>query len=390
MSRATTFLLCMAALCAALPATAASGDSTKYKASLVSSCCAGELIESGATEPAFFVVRNDGTAVWGEAAGKRLSLEADVPRAPSEFAAADWMSSQRVLEVLGAPTPPGSTHQFAFHIKAPLVLVAKAMTPHFGLLIGETEWLDAGPKGDAKEPQGPDLSLPVTVVPAQPPSVALSLSSSSVAAGVSFRVAATAKAIAAVNRVVIQYGPTVVSDVVPRNPATAPDEQAQRSTGATFTAAGTGVQTVTATVYDDAGLSATATATVAVASAPPPPIVRRFEPKYFTPRNSSAPKGHFRVSRIRVLKVAPGSRVLFRCSRCSGRSRLGPTTAHHNYVEWSHLNTVISSRSRLTVYVTSPHADGRYWVTSLNASGGDEPPQLGCTPFGRATKIPCP
>lgn len=376
-------------MCLGVPALMPSSSSAlKYKAKLLASCCASETIESGATEREFFTLLNEGTDAWGVAGGPTVSLATDDPRAPSVLAAADWPSEDRALEGVLSPVLPGTSYEFAFDVKGPPVSSPTSITQHFGLLIGEKEWVDAGPKGEAKDPQGPDLTLPLTIVPPQPPGISLSTNPQVVTAGRPFTVTAMATSVASVNRVTIEYGGHTVTSTVPRSPAIASDEQTRWAATESFVAVGTGVQNIIATAYDDAGLSTSTTVTITVHSPPGPPTVSKFTAR-FQAAGSGRP-GSFRLLRIILEPTARGDTLVAICRGCHGRTRLGPVRIHSSTGVITSSDTIFTARSRLTLYVLGPGKEGRFDVYRINPVTRQVPLlSEGCTAVDTTTHVGC-
>jgi hypothetical protein len=123
----------------------------------------------------------------------------------------------------------------------------------------------------------------------------------------------------------------------------------------TFSTAGLGVgsQTVTATVYNDAGLSTTTSATVAIQAAPvaPPPVVPQVH-MFFAARSVRNHSSELRLTSVTILGTAPGEIVRVRCEHCYGVSGLGPVKAKGNEVALPASGLVVTNRSRMLVYVT--------------------------------------
>jgi hypothetical protein len=144
-----------------------------YAAGLGPECCS-ETLESGATERQFFTLTNLGTATWGAAGGPTIALGTYEPQAASVLAAPDWPSAERPVVGVSSPVSPGASYKFMFDVKAPLVSAPTTITQHYGL-VAETPTLDWM---TAKSRRGPQLTLTYDVLPAQPPTVSLQLSSS--------------------------------------------------------------------------------------------------------------------------------------------------------------------------------------------------------------------
>jgi hypothetical protein len=368
-----------------LPQTA---QSAKYKAKLLESCCAGETIESGATEPAFFTLLNEGVDVWGGTGQPVVSIATDDPRAPSEFLAANWPSPERAFQADLSPVFPGSSFKFEIDVKGPPVTAPTNMTQHFGLLIGEKDWVDAGAKGEAKEPLGPDLTLPLTVVPQQPPGIEVGATPSKIVAGMPFEVTAVATSDASVNHVTVEYDGHSVTSTVPRSAAIVPDEQTRWSPTETFVAAGSGVQNITATAWDDAGLSASATTTVDVLAAPPAPTVRKFTARFRAA--TTGRRGHYRLLRVTIEPTVRGELLSVVCHGCQGRSRLGPVLARSTTGTIQAHHTTFTAQSRLFLYVRSRSERGRYDVYRVNPLTRQVPLlSEGCTVIDSTAHVGC-
>jgi hypothetical protein len=360
-----------------------------YKASFDSECCYGETIESGAIEPEYFILTNVGEETWGAAGGPSINLGTDEPENRySEFEAPDWPAPGRPVKGVTHPVPPDSSYKFVFDVKAPVVSKPTEFVEHFGLLAELDVWMDAN------SGLGPDLYLPFTVVPAQPPTVAITSSPSLVSPGEPIVVNAQATANASVNHVTIWLAGQQVSSGPTRNPEIASDEQTTWNASATFSTSGlgSGPETIVATAYDDAGLSSTATATVQIQAPPtaPPPTSPTISAPLSTPAvgpirmyfaGSTVPhrSNQLRLKRVVIIGTRKGEQVSASCTGCHGTSKLGPSIAKGGEVTFTPRHLVVTGRSKLVIDVTEPNIDGRYKVYAIHVNTVSATPrQEGC------------
>jgi hypothetical protein len=381
-----------ATLASVLPARALAAAS--YAAKLESSCCNQEVLESGATEKQYIVVTNSGTATWGAPGSANIDVGPEKPGAPKgEFTAASWTTvdnEPRASVGVSHEVPPGSSYRFVFEVKAPTVAQRTTFTEHFGIAADggdSTTWI-----------KGADVQLEFTVVPASPPTVSLMPSVNSITAGGSFTVSASAGSAASVNRVVISFAGMNVTNTVPRNPEGAADEQTTLNATATFTTAGLGAgqQTVVATAYDDAGLSATSTATIEVQPPlanplPVGPSVLSSIRMYFAGLTVPEHPNELRLTRLVILDTMAGERVSISCSACGGSSKLGSALAHGGEVTFRPHRLVVGRRSRLLVYVVEAGAYGRYKEYAISVPHVSVLPRAqGCLAPGTRRHVACP
>jgi hypothetical protein len=381
-----------AAIAGVLPAQTLAAAS--YAAKLESSCCNQEVLESGATEKQYIVVTNSGTATWGASGNASIDVGPEKPGAPKgEFTAASWTTMDnepRASVGVSHGVPPGSSYRFVFEVKAPTVAQQTTFTEHFGLAA------DGG--GGPMWMKGTDVQLEFTVVPASPPTVSLTPSVSSTTVGGSFTVSASAVSAASVNRVVISFAGMNVTSTVPRNPEGAADEQTTWNATATFTTAGLGAgqQTVVATAYDDAGLSATSTATIEVQSPPAEPLPPRPSAlgsihMYFAGLTVPEHPKELRLTRLVILGTKAGEHISIGCMECGGSSKLGPALAHGGDATFRPRRLVVSGRSRLLVYVVEAGVYGRYKEYSISVPEVSLLPQAqGCLAPGTHRHVACP
>ncbi len=344
----------------------------EYAGRLDSSCCNREVIESGATEKQYIEVSNIGTATWGAPGTDSVDVGPEKAGSPKgEFATGDWTTvngEPRALAGVSAPVPPGASYKFVFEVKAPTVAQQTTFTEHFGLAIdaiGSSTWM-----------KGTDAVIEYTVVPAVPPTITIAPSVTSIAAGGSFTVNASATSVASVNHIVISFGGTNVTSTVTRDPEGASDEANSWTASASFSAAGTGsgLQTVIATAYDDAGLSTTAIATVQVEA---PPGTNSNEARsllvdpirmYFAGLTVPKHPDELHLRQVVILGTRSGERVTVLCQGCRGPSRLGPALAKGAEVRFRPRRLLVTRRSQLTVYVMEAGLYGRYKMYSINVS----------------------
>jgi hypothetical protein len=362
-----------------------------YATSLASMCCDGETIESGATEKQYFVMTNDGTETWGAPGGPSINLGADKERDhTSYFQAPDWPivgTTTRPSVGVSHQVPPTASYKFFFDVKAPVVTAPKEYIEYFGLLAEGATWMDE------QAGLGPDLYLHFKVVPAQPPSIVIGLSASTVGQGGSFSVNAAASDAVSVNHVVVEFAGQQASSGPTRNPEIAADEQTTWNANATFTTAGvdSGARTVIATAYDDAGLSTTTTATVNVQAPPPPPQVLAPVRLGFAwlsvPQNSRA----IRLKKVAIAGTHKGERIWVACHTCHGVRQLGPAVAQGGEIVFKPHHLIVTRRSKLVVYALQPGLYGRYKVYSIKVKPASATPrQQGCLVPGVTMHSPCP
>ncbi len=387
------FLLAASCVLAASPTRASAVE--PYAASFSGQCCF-ETIESGATAKQFFTLTNVGTETWGAPGTFSINLGTDVPKERiSAFIAPDWPTSTRPVMGVDHLVPPGAAYKFIFDVKAPIVTVPTRFDESFALVAETYRWLDD------ETALGPLLSLEYNVLPATPPTIALSLSRSSVNAGESFTVEASANAVASLNHIDVQFAGQDVSSGPPRNPEIAADAKPSWTNTATFNASGAsaGPQTVVATAYDDAGLSTTATATINVQSVGPPPIPREPTPTavvgsprmYYAGTTIPGNRHRLRLKRVVVLGTTRGERISASCHHCKGKAKLGPVLAKGGQVTLTPRNLVITGRSKIVIYATRPGAEGRYKVYAINVRNVTATPkQQGCLAPGTTTHVACP
>jgi hypothetical protein len=379
------------ALVAAVPPQA---QAAEFAAKLEASCCNHEVLESGATEKQYITVSNTGTTTWGAPGVDSIDVGPDKSGTPKgEFTAPGWTTvdnEPRASVGVSHEVAPHSSYKFVFEVKAPTVSKQTQFVEHFGLAVdgaGEPTWM-----------KGADATLEYTVVPAQPPTVSVTPSTTSVAAGGSFTVNASATSVASVNRVVISFAGTSFTSTVPRNPEVAADEQTTWNPSTTFSAAGVGPgpQTVVATAYDDAGLSATSTATVQVQppstpSAPPPPSVLSPVRMYLAGLTVPEHPNELHLTRVVILGTKPGEHLSISCENCHGASRLGTLLARGSEVTFRPHHLLVTGRSKLLVYVVDAGSYGRYKEYSINVRHVSTSPRAqGCLAPGTRSRTACP
>jgi hypothetical protein len=365
-----------------------------------SKCCENEIIESGSTEKEYFVVTNTGSQTWGAPGGPSINLGTDKPRGrSSKLAAPSWSivspGQQRASVGVSHEVPYLSSYKFVFEVKAPIVSEPTTYEEHFALLAETKVWMDQ------ESGLGPDLLLNFTVVPAKPPTISMSLSSSSVTQGSSFTANVAASDVASVNHVALQFAGQQSTIGPIRNPEIAPDEQPAWSGSTTFNTngIGSGPQTVTATVYNDAGLSSTASATLTVLAPPPPPPPppppkpRVLSPirMYFAGLTLPHRPNDLRLTRVVILGTTKGERVLVACHSCQGSTRLGPKLAKGGELTFRPRNLVVNGRSKLIVYLLEPGWYGHYKVYAIHVNSVSATPrQQGCLKPDVTIHAPCP
>ncbi|HEX5852334.1 MAG TPA: hypothetical protein VFY36_04520 [Solirubrobacteraceae bacterium] len=373
---------------------ATTARAAQYSATLAGKCCDGETIEAGATEKEYFVLTNTGTETWGAVGIPSINLGTDKPRGRTStyFQAPDWPivgGTARPSVGVAHEVPSNASYKFAFDVKAPVITAPKEYIEHFGLLAEAAPpiWIDQ------EAGLGPDLYLHFKVVPAQPPSIVIGLSASTVVQGGSFSVNAAASDGVSVNHAVIEFAGQQASSGPTRNAEITADEQTTWNANATFTTSGveSGPRTVIATAYDDAGLSTTVTATVNVQSPPPPPQavapVRMGYAWSTAPRNSRA----MRLKKVVITGTQKGERVYVACHFCHGVRQLGPTVARGGEVAFRPRHLIVTRRSKLIVYVVQPGLYGRYRVYGIKLRASSAiPRQQGCLTPGVTTHAPCP
>jgi hypothetical protein len=357
-----------------------------FAASVGPICCA-EKLESGATERQYFMLTNTGTETWGASGGPRIALGTYEPTKPSVFASPSWASPELAVVGVSSPVPPGASYKFAFEVKAPPVSAPTTLTQGFGLFAETSKgnvWMTSKSKHNP-------LALTFEVLPAQPPAVSLSVASASVRVGAPLAITASATAVASVNRVVISFDGSTVTGGPPRSAEIAADEQRTWTTSGSFSTAGLGPgpQTVTATAFDDAGLSATTSAAVTLLPTllPVVPEVRMF----LTGSSVSNHPGELRLKRVTVIGTTRGETVRVRCEHCYGVSRLGPLTAKGDEVVLPTRHLLVTNRSRLLVYVTGFDNDGRFKEYAVDVGGGSTPlRRQGCLKPNSVARSSCP
>jgi lysozyme len=124
---------------------------------------AGALqVHAGQSVAASITLRNVGTRTWNS--NTRVGTTMPRDRA-SRFAGSDWVSSDRVDEVIGT-VPPGSTYRFRFSFYAPASLAPGLYHEHFGVVQEGVTWFSA--PGQAGPPDD-QLEAVVQVLPALAP-----------------------------------------------------------------------------------------------------------------------------------------------------------------------------------------------------------------------------
>jgi hypothetical protein len=370
--------------------TASPATAGPWEDRFVAQCCY-EKLESGSIEPQYFTLFNAGTEPWGAPGGPAIALGTEDPRnRSSEFATGTWANASRPVSNVAHEVMPGETYEFAFEVKAPTVVMPTDYEEHFSLVAEYVTWMDEG--------LGALMWLDYEVVPATLPTVVIKTSSSTITAGAPLTVEATATAAAAVNRVVLGFGGQEAVSVVPRDPGITADEQPSWSTSTTFsTASMTGAQTVVATAYSDAGLSATATATVSVDAPPPQPsppplaapaVVAPFALTFGLKRIGS--HGRRQLSRVIVTGASRGELASLRCAHCRGQQRLSAASRGDELTLKPH-QTVLRPGSELAVYVTDVDHYGRYKLFVVKRSGAIfRLSAEGCLAPGSTERVACP
>jgi hypothetical protein len=366
-----------------------------------SKCCENEVLESGATEKEYFVVTNTGMVTWGAPNTASIDLGVDMGRTRhSDLEAPSWTleppdQEQRPSVGVSHEVPMGSSYKFVFEVKAPVVSKPETFKEHFALVAENKVWMDE------ESGLGSDLFLEFTVVPAQPPTISISLSSSSVTQGSSFTVNAAASDVASINHIAVQFAGQQATIGPTRNPEIASDEQTSWSGSTTFATSnvGTGPQTVTATVFDDAGLQGSASATMNVLAPPPPPPPPpppkpRVLPSirmYYAGLTLPDRPGDLRVTKVVILNTQRDEHVFAACHSCHGRSKLGPVLAKGTEVTFHPHDLVVNGRSHLIVYLLEAGAYGRYKVYYIHVTSASATPhQQGCLAPDATKHVACP
>lgn len=203
-------------------------------------------LESGETVTSWFDAQNVGTATW---TNDIVRLGTSNPRdRASAFANSSWILPSRPTNLNQAFVRPGETGRFTFTATAPAVS-AKTEFPEFFAPVAEgVAWMEND--ADNWTPNG--VYLTYTVLPPQPPKVAIASSPASVPAGTPVTIRATASDNRRVRQVQFQLaGGKATVD------RSAPYEATLSSTGLA-----PGAQRIDVTAVDLAGHSATTSASV--------------------------------------------------------------------------------------------------------------------------------
>lgn len=209
-------------------------------------------LESGETVTSWFDAQNIGTQPW---TNDIVRLGTSNPRdRTSAFANSSWIFPWRPTNLDQSFVQPGQTGRFTFTMTAPAVSATTQFSEFFAPVADGKAWMENDANG--WPPNG--VYLTYTVIPPQPPKVAISSSPASVPAGTPVTVQATASDNRRVSQVQFKLGGgTATVD------KTAPYEATLSSTGLA-----PGAQRIDVTALDTSGHSASVSANVSLDEVP--------------------------------------------------------------------------------------------------------------------------
>jgi hypothetical protein len=157
-------------------------------------------IESGQTVTSWFDAQNVGTATW---TNDIVRLGTTNPRdRASAFANSSWLLPSRPTNLDKAFVKPGETGRFTFTMTAPAVSATTQFPEFFAPVAEGVAWME----NDVNNWPPNGVYLTYTVIPPEPPKVAIASSPASVPAGTPVTVRATASDNRRVSQVAFQLG----------------------------------------------------------------------------------------------------------------------------------------------------------------------------------------